>query len=393
MSYKLFVFLFLCCNQVVLSVPSINLSRVVTPTAVMLEQERNDQFYTGIKRNVALGVKACTAVALVLATFKAYTYFNGLVADNKRRDEDILLLKVAQGKDIFDFVKARDIAIIDSAKDVIKSNKGWFDSIGSSFASFGKFVAEGMPGVVAPLVLNNLFDTAKDRVNSTAEPGSIQWFIQTHTQIGQLVRDLELYTMEYDIQSPLLSIDNINAGTNVHIKEFVHDMAILAQQRNQDNFLGQDYCTYLFTEVKKRYQKKGSELERLQDLALTVGQEELLSAKHELFQRDDEHRQDIASLCQMMAYEIQKVVAFAIVFFEKQQPQVLGCVGHEEKISDIMNCANTYFEQMELLLSTDSEQLQKLSIDGQGMFTITYEFSKLLHQQCEYLHHYGDQVG
>lgn len=376
-----------------LSVPSINLSRVVIPTAAMLEQERNDQFYTSVKRNVALGVKACTAVALVLTTFKAYTYFNGLVADNKRRDEDILLLKVAQGKDIFDFVKARDIAIIDSAKDVIKSNKGWFDSIGSSFASFGKFLAEGMPGVVAPLVLNNLFDTAKERVNSTAEPGSIQWFIQKHTQIGQLVRDLELYTMEYDIQSPLLSIDNINAGTNVHIKEFVHDMAILAQQRNQDNFLGQDYCTYLFTEVKKRYQKKGSELERLQDLALTIGQEELLNAKHELFQRDDEHRQDIASLCQMMAYEIQKVVAFAIVFFEQQQPQVFGCVGHEEKISDIMSCANAYFEQMELLLSTESDQLHQLSVDGKGMFTITYEFSKLLHQQCEYLHHYGDQVG
>jgi len=371
------------------------LTRIQFPDQGQLQQEKDAQFYTEVKKNTARAVNAATFLLTLYAAYKASSYFYGLSVMNKLSDARLLRLENLAGANLPD---ASELTkhVVATGGAVAAPAQGWMSwgagGVKNFFTSCGKAVAEGSPTILAGVVINGIGDRTKAMVNQSAAAGSVQWYIQNHTKLGHILKDLELFTIEYDVDSKLLNLSDLAQGTNIHIKDFVQDMAKLAKERKQDNFLSEDYFSYLFEEVKKRYTKKSTELEKLQDLASIMQSHKQRFDQEDLFDRDGAHRKDIANLCILLAHEVQKVSTFVLVHFEKNKPQLQG-VGHEEKVQDLIASTNRYLELMESMLNSDSEQLRSRSKQNKGMFTCTYEFSKLLRQQCEYIHQYCAMIG
>lgn len=366
---------------------SFQLKRLTVPGQSFIDKEASDLFYRDVKRTTAKALKAVAVVATIYVAFKANAYFQALAHKDMLLAEKVKLLEVANATKLAEVAQGGAAAISLTAP---QASSGIWSAVMNIPYALGKFVAEGSPTVLASIVLNGLADKSKEKISQAAAPSTVQGFVQEQTKIGQILKDLQVYTIEYDLHSNLLNVANLNQHANIHITAFMQDIVRLAKEQKQNDFLGQEYFAYLFDEVKKQYVKKGSELEKLQDIVVpAVAKADRAKQQGaeavDLFNHDMNHRKDIADLCNMLLQDIQKTIAFIMVYCDQQKH---ARVDYIQKIYSLIDTVNAYVERMEGLLNSEFTQLEESSKANQGMFTVTYEFEKLLREQMGYIHQY-----
>ena len=354
------------------------------PSESMVKKQQKQEEYDSVKRKGAIITTGAVSIAALYLSWQALSYCKQL--DKQAEDVKLLKAHILQN--------GQQITLQESVADEPFGFKLLFSKAQSVIGSCAKSLAEGAPGFIAPALLGKLWAVGSGYLSEQMQHNSVMSYIQHHTHIGLILQSLELYTVEYDLYASLLNVDTFNQEAKTHLRMFVQDISRLAEQKEDDEFLGRDYYHYLFSEVQKRYSKKGSELEKLQDLLLPL-QSKVCRARQDgfnagqLFDTDQIHRQDICDLCSLLGQEVQKVATFILARLEHADAAndivVAGC---QQKVIDLLSICNQYFDRMQTLLNSDFTDLEAMSRQNQGMFTCTYEFEKVLKEQCEHIHRY-----
>lgn len=359
------------------------LKTVEFPTQELVDQERTAQYRSDLKRKGAIVTSGLLTVTALYLTLQAVTYYK----NQEKQDWKINFLAKKAGQDLS---KAADVV---SSQNNKKNpvEKGVLKRL---FDGSCKLVAEGAPPFLATTTFGKMWQITSDKLMEYMRKGSVEWYVKHHTKIPDILKSLEVYTVEYDLHASLLSVDHLNQDGEIHLKRFMQDVVSVAQEQSQDSVFGKDYFGYLFDKAKKKYIKKGSELEHLHDLAAPI-QSKIKRAQSgsmqqsDMFGMDKIHRQDIADLCILLAQELQRVVVFTLVHFELQQVDTqTHFAGYSQKVMDLIHVSNVYFDTIQSLLNKNGLELEELSKQNQGMFTCTYEYQKALQDQLDHIHRY-----
>lgn len=276
----------------------------------------------------------------------------------------------------------------DNEKTPSSPEQGWLSRAGSGVKSFGlksgKFFADSAFMLASGTVLKGCYDYFHNKISQTYVDETVLWYMHEHTQIPLLFNDLKTYATDYDLFASFLSVDLFNQEAQMHFKAFVTDLLGATQAyMHNEAFRDPSYYSYLLEDMKKKYVKKGQQLEKLSDYVVDAAAKRNRMIAHDhaemLFANDMNRRADIAQMCNLLAYEVEKLTAFI---------ELRGGLRHKSRICDIVDTCNKFLDHMEMLLNSSSRQLQVLSSADQGMFTSIYEYEKIFGEQVNFLHRY-----
>jgi len=371
-------FLLVCMNLQVYNVHSVDsffsLNRIQEPVAVDLAMQKKLQFQRCMHRyavTVGVAVSVCGILYGASAVRQAF--------DNHKQGQMVpahmrVVTPVVQSNNDGSFWPVRAVA------DAVKG-------IGGSMASFGwdisKFLADSATLLAAGVITSAVYENMRQRIAQAYADESVLWFVEQQTKINGIFADLKQRTAEYDLHGSLLSSEMFNQDASVHLKAFVEDVSEAVRDYRQDDMMRDyGYFAYLLGELKSKYVRQADEYGLLQNQIVphvARRQRALASVDGvDLFERDQQSRQDIAELCLLFAAEMNKLLAFIEIHQHKQQM----------RIQDLVRAGNAYLEGIELMLNASLEQLAQMSKDNKGMFTFTYEYERLFTQQITFLHKY-----
>ena len=268
------------------------------------------------------------------------------------------------------------------------SPEGWMSSAANSAKSFGlgtaKFFADSAFLLASGTVLNGAYNYACKKVAQTYVDETVLWYAHEKTQLPLLFNDLKTYSIDYDLFATLLSLELFNQEAQMHFKAFVKDLLGSAQNyMHNDVFNDPAYFNYLLEEMKKKYIKKGQEMEKLSDhvVSAVAKQHRAIAQEHAiaLFSHDMNRRGDIAKMCDLFAHEMEKLTSFIAL---------RGGLYQQARVFDMVDSSNKFLAHMEILINSTPEELQAYSKADVGMFTSTFEYEKLFSEQINFLHRY-----
>jgi hypothetical protein len=364
------------------------LDRVILPSSPEVRSELYNQKLRNLKR---YAVGAGTVVGVLTALYLVNRVYTAAV------QQDVIEGQIARDRQMLEWAIARakagdlpnlqpltssDIALPASAQ------PGFFSQAAHEVKSFAwgssKFIAGSILWVFANTLANIFCEYSKNRVKQNFADETILWYVHEKTTILPLFNDLKMYATDYDLYASLLNAQMFNQDIAVHLKGFMQDLCGAASRTSQDQFLVENgYLSYLFDEVKKKYIKKSSELEKRQEFV-----DAMIAKKHRaelegdamaLFTQDMKRRQDIVQMCNLLVQDMNKTLTFILL---------RGGVAQQVRISDIATSCNAFLEHMEKLLNATPLQLQIYSKADRGMFTSIYEFEKLFNEHINFLHRY-----
>lgn len=246
-----------------------------------------------------------------------------------------------------------------------------------------KFLADSTTMLTAGVITSAVYDNMRQRIAQAYQDESVLWFFEQQTKLQSILADLKQQTVQYDLHSTLLSHEIFNQDANLHVKAFVHDVSDALQNYRSDRDVKNDgYFTYLLGQVQQKYMRQADEAEVLKNhMTPHLAQQARMNSNDEqidLFSRDHASRQDIADLCCLLVDEMKNLLSF----IDMHQH---ACA---IRVQDLRKSGNDYLLYMEKMLHSSQQELDILSKKNRGMFTVTYEYEKLLMQQIMFLHKY-----
>lgn len=358
--------------QLIDSVDFLQLSRVAAPDSAHVAKERTKADQRLLKKHV---VTAAVVVAVIAGFVLACEMSE---RDRKNKDE----------------LSKKDWVLADAARKASASKtptpvepEGWFSWAMTKTQSFGSSFA-GMIGssaqlLVAGIVTNAAWSYVQNKISQAYQDETMLWYAHNQTKIPQLFNDLKSYAVDYDLYSSLLSAELFNQDAQLHMKAFVADLIGSAQDyMKEEIFKDPHYFAFLLDEMKKKYTRKSNELEKLQEYVVPmVGKRHRALAQNHmelLFADDMGRRKDIAQMCDTLAVDMEKLMAFALMRGPRQKGRIM----------DMVASCNDFLVHMEMLLNATPEKLAELSKADRGMFTCIYEYEKLFGEQVNFLHRY-----
>jgi len=245
-----------------------------------------------------------------------------------------------------------------------------------------KFFADTSSMLVAGVVTNAVYEHVRKNLELLYAPETVLWFYEKHTRIDQLFADLKHRMIEYDLHSALLSGHVLNQEAAVNMKAFVQDMMHAMKLYGTDGEQDLGYYNYLLHELKHKYVSQAETYQDLQEQLLPhLARQKRMQQDGELvdiFERDQACRKEIVELCQKLTADIAKILAF-MGTYNKQI---------DVRIQHVVAVYNRYITDIETQLNLSAADLETVSKNNRGMFTLTYEYEHVLKQQLSFLHKY-----
>lgn len=352
-------------------IQSFQLTRVTSPDAAAIIKEVKKADARVFKKYVVTGT---VAVSALLAMYLCYQ-----IRDAAAANDAIRFILVP---------KDTDVAKVSKASNPAAPAQSWVSWIGQNAKNtglgMGKFFADSGLLLVSSIVMNGAYTYAANKWNQVYVEETVLWYAHEQTKIPNLFNDLKLYATDYDLYASLLSAELFSLDAQVQMKAFVKNLVESAQSYlGNDVFQDPAYFQYLLNDMKKKYVQKGKELEKLQEFVVPAAgkRHRALIQEHAtaLFTKDMNRRADIANMCEMLAQEMKRLVAFI---------EMRGGLRYKARIADMVDSCNAFLAQMEKLLNSTPQELQALSKNDCGMFTSIYEYEKLFSEQINFLHRY-----
>ena len=255
--------------------------------------------------------------------------------------------------------------------------------------SFGwgtsKFISDNILMLAGATTVSTFSNYVRDKLNQTYTEETVLWYAHEKTQIFNLMNDLKKYAVDYDLYGSLLSSDSFNQDAQVYLKSFVQDLlGAVDNHLKNEIFADKGYFNFLIQDLKKKYVRKGVELEKLQEYVVPA-----IAKRHRaeisrqgawLFTTDMNRRADIAHMCNLYAEEMQRLIAFISLSAGALQYQ---------RVEAIVESFNAFIAHMQELLNATPQELCDLSKANRVMFTALYEYEKLFMEQINFLHRYA----
>lgn len=385
-SQKSFFFIILffpfCANS---SEQSFQLSRVNFPDATLISVESKQANIRALKKYmITTSALMASVVGLYLLyqvreAARAHDQQNSKVFfENWMQKEGLLLVQK-------DKIAPALLPILSPDKKMQFNESGsWASSLKSFGFDTAKFFTDGAFLLASGAVLNGFYNYTCDKINQAYVDETVLWYAHEKTKIPLIFNDLKNYATDYDLFASLLSAELFNQDASMHLTAFVKELLGSAQNYiNNDVFRDSAYFEYLLANMKKKYIKKGQELEKLSDYVIpaVAKRNRIIVQNHAamLFANDMQRRADIAKMCDVLVQEMQKMTAFM---------SLRGGLHQKSRIYDLVEAFNKFLTHMEMLLNSTPEQLQALSKSDCGMFTSVYEYEKLFTEQINFLHRY-----
>lgn len=245
-----------------------------------------------------------------------------------------------------------------------------------------RFFADAVSMLSAGLIASTVYDKIKEQFAQLYQVETVLWFVHTQTQIDAIFADLKEYATVHDRHSVLLGADRLSQDGSAQVKLFARDLVrVIASQHEAIG--GKDFADFQAHLLSEKYGQAADEAATLSNHMTPHAAEFARAAKQDDGSAFDQLKriqslQNIEQLCILLRHEIQKVVAF-IKIHRHRCPQ---------RIQDLIVSGNQYLQEMETLLNASTNQLENMSKNQQGMFTITYEYERMLKQQIIFLHKY-----
>lgn len=269
------------------------------------------------------------------------------------------------------------------------SQDGVFKKAFSGLKSFGwgtsKFISDNILMLAGATTVNAFSNYVKDQFNKTYVDETILWYAHEQTQVFNLMNDLKKYAVDYDLYGSLLSADTFNQDAQVYLKSFVQDLVgAVDNHLKNEIFVDKGYFDFLIQDLKKKYVRKGVELEKLQEYVVPaiakIHRAKITEQGAWLFTTDMNRRADIVHMCNMLSAEMQRLIAFV---------ELRAGFAQKARVEAIVLSFNGFIEHMQELLNATAQELVDLSKANCGMFTCVYEYEKLFAEQMNFLHRYA----
>jgi hypothetical protein len=246
-----------------------------------------------------------------------------------------------------------------------------------------KFCADAGTMFTSTVITAFLYDFVSKKLSAAYQNETVSWFVMHQTKLKAILADLKRQVISYDLYSELLSSEMYQVKKEIHLDAFVSDICQnLSEYKNNGATKALDYYTFLIKEIEKKYKDEFNSLEELQDYITPILslQKRTLSnsAKADLFNRDNQMRIDIACLCDLFIKEFTHLLAFIQIHKHQYQGQ----------IADLIDTSNQFLDHIEFMLNMPKNDLDDLSKQNRGLFTVVYEYQKIFEQQVQFLDQY-----
>lgn len=394
-------------------ISSFQLARLSNPDekSISVERDKSNARYFH-KHVVTTGI----AVSVIVALYVAYQVREAFIARDaervallaeqqtsyKKQVELVELLKVSDQKQavLIELLKANAVPLTSVVAPVLvptsassinvsmPSKEGWGSWVVSGTKSFAwgtsKFMADSALLLASGTILNGFYNYTVNKIAQVHADETVLWYAYEQTKISNLFNDLKLYATDYDLYATLLSTEAFNQDAQLHLQAFVQDLlGAVNNHIKNEIFADQGYFGFLVNEMKKKYVRKGIELEKLNDYivpAIAKRNRALIDDQVSmLFAQDENRRNDIAEMCNLLSEEMTKLTAFIAL---------RGGLAKKARIEDIVAAFNAFLDHMEKLLNSTPAELEQYSKANRGMFTSIYEYEKLFSEQINFLHRY-----
>ena len=410
LSKQLFLFMiFNINNATYLSSEIYTLPRISIPTSSQINIEKNN--YSS-RQNKKLAIKLGSCAMLLAVMYMTYNTNKYFKKNDQRMDKnDQRVVKVEKAlESIIDISKSQQN--IPPTEDKIQSSHTniSFDlnpiklfskaamstAIGTKnfITDIGKCIIETCPIYITGIFFTTSLQLISNSIIEASKQETLTWYIEQHTQIWSLFKDITHISITFDPHSDLISLPRVNEKSISQMNAYLQDISNFSQEK-KDGLINNDYFDHACNELQKNRTTECGELEKLQNLAI----ENITKRKRaisfglnnsELFQDEASLKHHVVDLCTMLTEQIQKVLSFTIMHINKNRlilPKTTIERG-EKKISIIIIITNKYIDLMEKLLNMNSKELENMSIENRGMFTCTYEFEKSFKDHISILHRY-----
>lgn len=339
--------------------------RIQLPTKEEIKEELKLAKSRKIEKNVITAVAATTTIAIV--------YGLACIRNAAQQEKHFVLVKkIENNTDFFNESSKKD---------------SFFDTYLIDFKSFiwdfSKFLADTGTMFTAGFISSCAYDFILKKIKKVSDPETISWYFEHQTNLKNILADLKRRAAYYDLSSALLSSEMYHLEKEVHLQLFIEDIGQgLLTPKNNGTLVGVDYYKGLLKALEKKYKKEFLSLQQLDEYILPILSAQkrnvLKSGKTDLFNRDNQARMDIAYLCDLFIKEFTKFLLFIKIQKNDQASKVI----------DLIETGNQFLDHMESMLNMTKDELNTLSKNNQGMFTIIYEFEKLLEGEISFLDTY-----
>lgn len=398
-----------CINSLkCLPIETFQLQRITVPTRDQVELERGSFYQRELKRSaIKVGGAAAVLVALYV-TYRAGEYFKKLDSQLETVDKRVANIELNE-KAFFKNMALKNIdleknsliekgsviepaAALSSAKWIFNGIKSGASGTKNFAGDLGKSLIGSCPTFLTSIMLSTLWQQISSRVIQASMLETLSWYIEEHTQIWPLFHDISLASVSYDLQSELLSLQQVDNRARVCVRSYADDLAQLVKNHKED-CPDDGYFEHVSKGLKKEYEQKSIELSKLQNYAIpniAKRKRAILQAESSLFLSDQVGRQNIAELVDFLTSEIQKMITFSAMHIDMHCSHLSKetIARGKKRVMQITDVTNRYLDHMELLLNMDSRELESMSITNKGVFTCTYEFERLFREQVGILHRY-----
>lgn len=350
-----------------------------------------------------LTVKVGTSAAILFATYVAYNArkcFKELGNQLSHVGQRIAVVENAVEASRLSAIKSSEEQRVQNSTKLVDRGSGfnpasWLVNGTKNFAiDIGRCVVDTFPSFISGMVFTTLWQQICNRIVDASRQESLLWYVEQHTQLLPLFHDLTMSCIPYDLWSELLSLQQVHDKATNQMNAYVADLSEL-KEGARDGFLGDEYFDFSREALKKNHAKNGSELAQLQNYAapnIAKRKRAIEKGLHggTLFEEGDAGKQNIVDLCTMLAEQIQQLLSFAMMHMENRHAELPKATTDRgrKRIDQIIVITNNYLEHIERLLNMNYEELESMSVTNRGMFTMTYEFERLLKEHVSILHRY-----
>ena len=356
--------------------------RIHMPTHKNMDEITKESTIRSIKKY------AITAGVAVAAGLVIWTAYHLREYATQQEDDRLRQLAAAAVDKKMAFYEHKDpLKQLDASAFGVKNpvkKEGFLQAIKDMGKSSARFVGDTTFTLGSALTLNFIYQSMQNKIIQAYQDETLLWYIQEHTQIPHILNDLKEYSIAYDVYATLLSKEALNDESGICMKAFVKDMVEVTNEKlNASAAPDNKFLGFMLDEMKKKYRKKCTELEKLQAFVVPhVGMRERIlknDKNQDSFIDDAARRKHVARLCQLFADEMNKVVAFAVLQFGNKY----------DMASTLVRSCNVFIDRMELLLNSSSVQLLEASKADRGMFTNLYEFEHAFWLQMNQMQRYS----
>ena len=369
------------------------LLRVKYPDEKSIAVERAKSDARILKKYV---ITTTVVVSAVVALYLLYQIREAAAQHEKdvAKDENIMKNLMKEFQEKYDItlkastVSATSASVITSGIAPSKPSQSWMSQALNSTKSFGlnaaKFFADSAFLLASGAVLNGFYNYTCQKMAQIYVDETVLWYAHEQTKIPHLFHDLKTYATDYDLFATLLSVELFNQEAQIHFKDFIKNLIGAAKDyMHNDVFNDPAYFQYLLEEMKKKYIKKGQEIDKVSEhvVAAVAKHNRAVAQEHAsvLFANDMNRRADMAKMCDIFVNEMELLTSFIAL---------RGGLHQQARIYDMIDASNRFLDHMQMLLNCTPEQLQAYSLADCGMFTSLYEYEKLFSEQINFLHRY-----